>query len=96
MAVIYDDENISSTAWSKWANSDQARGVGLPAGELTDLCGTPTNVQAASCISRKGCYLPGYQLDGIVLKGLYVFESGYKDLLQLAVSIGLEGHPGET
>lgn len=41
-------------------------------------------------------YLPGYQLDGIVLKGLYVFESAYEDLLQLAMSIGLEGHPGQT
>lgn len=41
-------------------------------------------------------YLPGYQLDGIILKGLYVFESAYEDLLQLAMSIGLEGHPGQT
>lgn len=37
--------------------SHQARRAGLLAGELTDVCGTPTNVQAASCISREGCYL---------------------------------------
>lgn len=41
-------------------------------------------------------YLPGYQLDGIILEGLQMLKPRHKDLLQLAVSIGLEGHPGEA
>lgn len=41
-------------------------------------------------------YLPGNKLDGIILKGLQMFESGHEDLLQLPVSVRLEGHPGET
>lgn len=37
-------------------HGDLAGGAGLLAG-FTDLGGTPADVQAASCISREGCYL---------------------------------------
>lgn len=45
MAMMYVDENISSTVSIGY--SDQATGLGLLEGELTDLYGMPVNVQAA-------------------------------------------------
>lgn len=46
MAMMYADENISSTVSIGY--SDQGTGLCLLEGELTDLYGMPVNVQAAN------------------------------------------------
>lgn len=41
-------------------------------------------------------YLPGHQLQGVLLEGLHLVQPGCDDLLQLFEAVRLEGHPGQT
>lgn len=41
-------------------------------------------------------YLPGHQLQGVLLEGLHLVQARRDDLLQLLEGVRLEGHPGQT
>lgn len=41
-------------------------------------------------------YLPGHELQCVLLKGLDLVETGRDDLLQLLEAVRLERHPGQT
>lgn len=41
-------------------------------------------------------YLPGHQLEGVLLEGLHLVQPGRDDLLQLLEAVRLERHPGQT
>lgn len=46
--------------------------------------------------SGPGSYLPGHQLQSVLLKRLHLVQPGCDDLLQLFEAIRLERHPGQT
>jgi len=41
-------------------------------------------------------YLPGHQLESVLVEGLHLVEPGHDDLLQLLEAVRLERHPGQT
>lgn len=43
-----------------------------------------------------GSYLPGHQLQGVLLERLHLVQPRHDDLLQLLEAVRLEGHPGQT
>jgi len=46
--------------------------------------------------SRREAYLPGHQLQGVLLERLHLVQPGRDDLLQLLEAVRLERHPGQT
>lgn len=41
-------------------------------------------------------YLPGHQLESVLLERLHLVQPGRDDLLQLLEAVWLERHPGQT